>query len=100
MNNKDYTGFDLRKDGVPAFEEVGKYITDVFTDYAVKTIEEHDIAKPLFLVVAHTAVHSGNVGKLLEAPQETINKFKHVEDSNRRTYAGESDARRIFRKIK
>ncbi|KAJ8909740.1 hypothetical protein NQ315_013544, partial [Exocentrus adspersus] len=87
FNGKDYTGFDLRRDGVSAFDEVGKYITDSFTDEAVKTIQEHDITKPLFLMVAHTAVHSGNVGKLLEAPQETINKFRHVEDSNRRTYA-------------
>ncbi|XP_018571894.1 arylsulfatase B-like [Anoplophora glabripennis] len=87
FNDKEYTGFDLRKDGVPAFEEVGKYVTDAFTEHAVKTIEENDGTKPLFLMVAHTATHAGNVGKLLEAPQETINKFKHVEDSNRRTYA-------------
>ncbi|XP_023025565.2 arylsulfatase B [Leptinotarsa decemlineata] len=87
FDNKEYTGFDLRKDGVPAFEEVGKYATDAFTEYTVKTIEEHDNSKPLFIMLAHLAVHAGNVGKRLEAPQETINKFKHVEDSNRRTYA-------------
>ncbi|KAG5871829.1 hypothetical protein JTB14_006726 [Gonioctena quinquepunctata] len=87
FDNKDHTGFDLRKDGVPAFEEVGKYATDAFTEYTVKTIEEHDTSKPLFIMLAHLAVHAGNIGKLLEAPQETINKFRHVEDSNRRTYA-------------
>lgn len=85
---------------MPVFEEAGKYVTDLFTDQAVKTIQEHDVVKPLFLMVAHTAVHSGNVGKLLEAPQETVNKFKHVEDSNRRTYAGKFDEKRIFGKIK
>lgn len=79
----------MRKNGIPAFEETGKYATDSFTDYAVKTIEEHDVSKPLFLMISHLAVHTANKGKYLEAPQETVNKFGHVEDSNRRTYAGE-----------
>ncbi|CAG9822418.1 unnamed protein product [Phaedon cochleariae] len=87
FNDKDYTGFDLHKDGVPAFEETGKYATDAFTDYSVKTIEEHDTSKPLFLMLAHLATHAANEGKPLEAPQETVDKFGHVEDSNRRTYA-------------
>lgn len=88
IGGKDYTGFDLRKDGVPMFEEAGKYATDLFTDYAVKTIQAQDESKPLFLVLSHLAVHGGNVGKVLEAPQESVNKFKHVADANRRTYAG------------
>lgn len=44
---------------------------------------------PLFLYVAHLAVHAANAGKLLEAPQEEIDKFRHIIDPNRRTYAGE-----------
>lgn len=86
--DKDYTGFDLRKNGVPVFEESGKYATDAFTEYAVKTIEEQDLSKPFLIMMSHLAVHTANKGKYLEAPQETINKFSHVEDSNRRTYAG------------
>lgn len=73
---------------MPAFEESGNYATDAFTDYAVKTIEEHGLSKPLLLMLTHLGVHTANKGKYLEAPQEAINKFRHVEDANRRTYAG------------
>lgn len=88
VNDKDYTGFDLRRDTEPAWDLVGQYATDAFTDYAVNTIQSHDVNKPLFMMVSHLAPHAGNEGKHLEAPQETINNFKHIVDSNRRTYAG------------
>lgn len=39
-------------------------------------------------MMSHLAVHRGNEGKPLEAPQEAINKLNHIVDSNRRTYAG------------
>ncbi|XP_017769891.1 PREDICTED: arylsulfatase B-like [Nicrophorus vespilloides] len=87
VDEKDYTGYDLRRDTEVAWDLAGQYATDVFTDHAVKTIENHALTKPLFLMVSHLAVHAGNDGKLLEAPQETINKFRHIQDSNRRTYA-------------
>ncbi|XP_066257279.1 arylsulfatase B-like [Euwallacea similis] len=86
-NDHDYTGFDLRKDGIPAFEEGGKYATDLFTEHSINVISNHDTAKPLFLMLSHLGVHTANKGKPLEAPQETINKFRHVVDSSRRTYA-------------
>nr|UNO37562.1 sulf2 [Psylliodes hospes] len=87
FNGKDYTGFDLRNDGKPALSESGKYATDVFTDHTVKTIMEQDPSKPFLIMLAHLAVHAGNDGKLLEAPQEAVDKFGHIVDSNRRTYA-------------
>lgn len=68
----------------------GEYATEVFTDEAVKIIEEHDKDNPLFLYLGHLAVHAGNTGKLLEAPQEVINRFRYISDPNRRTYAGKS----------
>ncbi|XP_076256834.1 arylsulfatase B-like [Rhynchophorus ferrugineus] len=86
-NEHDYTGFELRKDGQAVFDEAGKYATDLFTEYTVNTINEHDSGKPLFLMLSHLGVHAANSGKPLEAPQETINKFRHIVDANRRTYA-------------
>ncbi|XP_060530933.1 arylsulfatase B-like [Cylas formicarius] len=86
-NDKDYTGFELRSDGVPAFEETGKYATDLFTDIGTNIINEHDNSRPLLLLVSHLAVHAANKGKPLEASQETVNKFQHIVDANRRTYA-------------
>jgi len=57
-----------------AWDLEGEYATDVFTNEAVRIIEE-DQSRPLFLYLSHLAVHAGNSGKLLEAPQEVINKF-------------------------
>jgi hypothetical protein len=72
-----------------AWDLDGQYATDVFTEEAVRIIQEHDSTTPLFLYLSHLAVHAGNAGKLLEAPQEVIDKFRHIPEPNRRTYAGE-----------
>jgi hypothetical protein len=91
----EYNGFDLRRNLSAAWELAGRYATDVFTDEAVRIIQGHDaspLGPPLFLYLAHLAVHAGNRGKLLEAPQQEINKFGHIGDPNRRTYAGNDTA--------
>lgn len=90
MDNIPYTGFDLRRDTVPAWDQAGRYATDVFTEQAVNIIRSHQETKPLFLMLSHLAPHAANPGKVLEAPQENINKFRHIIDSNRRTYAGKN----------
>ncbi|PSN49059.1 hypothetical protein C0J52_10595 [Blattella germanica] len=87
----DYNGFDLHRNLSTAWDLAGRYATDVFTDEAVRIIQAHDytpLGPPLFLYMAHLAVHSGNRGKLLEAPQAEIDKFRHITDPHRRTYAG------------
>lgn len=84
----EYNGFDLHRNSTPAWEDSGRYATDLFTDEAVDIIRGHDKRQPLFLYLAHLAVHAGNRGKLLEAPQDTIDKFPHIKDPNRRTFAG------------
>jgi hypothetical protein len=74
-----------------AWDLAGRYATDVLTDEAVRIIQGHDVSpfgSPLFLYLAHLAVHAGNRGKLLEAPQPEIDRFRHITDPNRRTYAG------------
>lgn len=87
-NNADLNGFDLRRNLTPAYDLVGAYATDVFTDEAVETIRRHDTRIPLFMYLSHLAVHAANRGKFLEAPQEVINRFQHIADPNRRTFAG------------
>lgn len=82
------SGHDFRRNMSTAWDLEGEYATDVFTDEAVRIIEEHDQSRPLFLYLSHLAVHAGNSGKLLEAPQQVINKFRHIREPNRRTYAG------------
>ena len=49
-----------------AWSDYGKYATDIFTDEAVETINNHGNAnttQPLFLYLAHLAVHSANTVK-------------------------------------
>lgn len=87
-NGVEFSGYDLHRNMTTAWEYSGRYATDVFTDEAVDIIARHPIEQPLFLYMAHLAVHAGNRGKYLEAPQEEINKFLHIPDPNRRTYAG------------
>lgn len=60
----------------------------MFTREAVRIIENHPLDKPMFMYLPHLAVHTGNEGKLLEAPQEIVNRFGYISDPNRRTYAG------------
>nr|CAD7402130.1 unnamed protein product [Timema cristinae] len=83
----EFSGFDLRRNLTLARDLVGQYATDVFTDEAVRLISTHRETEPLFLYLAHLAPHAGNRGKLLEAPQEVVNKFDYIADPNRRTYA-------------
>ncbi|PSN38220.1 Arylsulfatase B [Blattella germanica] len=80
-------GMDMNRNNTPAWDLSGRYATDLFTEEAVKQIHEHNPSSPLFMYVAHLACHAGNWGENLEAPQETINKFPHIIDPNRRTYA-------------
>lgn len=88
QNFGEFHGFDMRRNDTIAWDVVGKYATDVFTDEAVRLIQTQPADQPLLLYLAHVAVHTGNRGKYLEAPQSEINKFHHISDPNRRTYAG------------
>ncbi|CAL1278117.1 unnamed protein product [Larinioides sclopetarius] len=77
-----YNGTSILKD------RQGEYATYLFTETAENIIKNHNASKPLFLYLAHLAVHTGNFYKPLEAPAEVISKFKHIEDINRRIQAG------------
>jgi hypothetical protein len=92
------SGKDFRRNMETAWELDGQYATDVFTNVSVDIIKSHNKSTPLFLYVAHAAVHAGNVGKPLEAPQEIVDKFSYISDPNRRTYAGKLEhfSKRLF----
>ena len=81
-------GYDFRRNLSVAWEDFGDYATRLFTDEAVKVIDSHDPAKnPLFLYLAHLAVHSANSYSPLQAPSETVEKFAYIEDEDRRKFA-------------
>lgn len=71
-----------------SWESFGSYMTDLVTGEAETIIKSHDPKTPLFLYVAHLAVHSANSYQHLEAPEEIIKKFDYIVDINRRKFAG------------
>ncbi|KAF4530286.1 hypothetical protein B566_EDAN014851 [Ephemera danica] len=72
---------DVARDGIDM------YATRLFTKEATRLIAEHNTSKPMFLYLAHLAVHVGNYGNALQAPQETIDLFSYIEDPDRRVFA-------------
>ncbi|XP_021919137.1 arylsulfatase B-like isoform X3 [Zootermopsis nevadensis] len=83
-----YWGLDMRRGLEPAWDLHGQYSTDIFTKEAVRLIRTHNTSKPLFLYLAHAAVHSGNPYNPLPAPDEVVAKFSAITDYNRRRFAG------------
>lgn len=68
---------------------IGIYSTDLYTEAAINVIAEHNKSKPMFLYLAHLAVHAGNTYEPFQAPDEEVAKFLDISDPERRTYAGE-----------
>lgn len=81
-------GLDMRRNMDVAYDLHGQYSTDIFTRESVKLISEHNTSKPLFLYLAHVAVHSGNPYNPLPAPDSTVEKFRYIENYNRSRFAG------------
>ena len=67
-------------------EEEG-YSTTLLGNDAVKLIEAHDPAKPLFLYLAFNAVHTP-----YQAPQAYLDLYPGIEDPSRKAYAAAATA--------
>ncbi|CAG5081033.1 Similar to ARSJ: Arylsulfatase J (Homo sapiens) [Cotesia congregata] len=80
-------GLDMRRNLEPAWDLHGKYSTDLFTEEAVRIINNHNQSDPLFLYLAHAAVHSANPYNPLPAPDQEVAKFLHIKDYKRRRFA-------------
>jgi len=72
--------FAASYNGGPAFEP-GGYLTDYYTDEAVKVIENNR-NRPFFLYLAHWAPHTP-----LQATKEDYDALSHIEDHAERVYA-------------
>jgi len=59
------------------------YSTTLLGNDAVKLIDQHDPAKPLYLYLAFNAAHTP-----YQAPQEYLDRYKNISDPSRRAYAG------------
>lgn len=80
-------GLDMRNGLDVAYDLHGKYSTDIITDEAVQVIRKRNSSMPLFMYVAHVAVHSGNPYNPLPAPDDAVSRIKNISDYNRRKYA-------------
>jgi hypothetical protein len=87
VENPSY-GLDMRRNFSVAYDLHGKYTTDVITEEAVRLIQTHNTTTPLFLYVAHAAVHSANPYNPLPAADIDVAQFSHIENYNRRKFAG------------
>lgn len=83
----DYVGYDLRDNMTVAENYSEMYNTELFTRKAIDVIEKHDPTQPLYLYVAHTAVHSANPSDPLQAPQYLIDRFSHIQNKQRQIFA-------------
>ena len=70
---------DWARDGKTVFES--GYMTDLFGNEICRLIRERDPSKPFFTYAAFTAPHTP-----LQAPQEYIDKYAHIENEQRRIY--------------
>ena len=83
-------GLDMRRGMDVAYDLHGQYTTDVIARESVRVISQHNASQPLFLYIAHAAVHSGNPYNPLPAPDATVSKFTKIPNFNRRKFAGYS----------
>lgn len=77
----------MRRNMTVDWDAKGKYSTHLFTDEAVKLINQHSTEQPMFMYLAHLAPHTGNNDNPLQAPDEEVAKFAHIADPERRIYA-------------
>ena len=62
-------------------EKTDEYLTDEFSNEAIKFIEKNK-SGPFFLYLAYNAPHGP-----LQAPPKYLDRFDHIEDPKRKTYA-------------
>ncbi len=62
------------------------YLTDALTDRAIDFVTA-DREEPFFLYLSYNAPHTP-----LQAPAETVRKYRHVDDEGRRTYLAMIDS--------
>lgn len=81
-------GLDMRRNLSIAYDLHGQYSTEIFTNEAVNIIESHNKSNPLFLYIAHAAVHSGNPYNPLPAFDQDVTRFNYISNFKRRKFAG------------
>lgn len=82
---QNMSGYDMHRGDAPAYGSTDKYVTDLFTDEAIRIIQFHEPSRPLYLQISHLAVHAP-----VESPHDYSHydrQFMHIREINRRKYA-------------
>lgn len=72
----------LEQNGEPLKTFTSEYITDAFTDEAIRWINSREKEKPWFLFASYNAPHTP-----LHATKEDLALFQNIKNKKRRTYA-------------
>ncbi|XP_071494944.1 arylsulfatase I-like isoform X2 [Diadema antillarum] len=84
----DMLGFDFHVNGSVYKPVFGQYSTELYTARTQEIIRKHNPEEPLFIYLAHQAVHSANyLGQYLQAPHKYYTRFPNITDENRRKFA-------------
>lgn len=78
----------MRRDLNVSWDSFNKYATDLFTEETINLIRSHNVCNPMFLYVAHLAVHAGNFDDPVQAPANIVEMFSYIKDEKRRMFAG------------
>ena len=81
FTHKEHDTVDWYRDNKVVVEE--GYSTTLLGNDAVKLINAHDPATPLYLYLAFNAAHTP-----YQATPEYLDRYKHIADPSRRAYAG------------
>lgn len=81
FTHQEHGVVDWYRDNERVIEE--GYTTQLLGTDAVRYINEQDSDKPFYLYLAFNAPHTP-----YQAPQEYIDRYKHIEEPTRRIYAG------------
>ncbi|XP_055333770.1 arylsulfatase B-like [Paramacrobiotus metropolitanus] len=84
----DDWALDIRHNMEPVKNLTGRYSTDIYSKRAEKIILDHNTSSPLFLYLAHQAVHSANTYDPLQTTVQYYNRFPHIKHNGRRLFAG------------
>lgn len=81
FTHSEHGVLDWFRDNQPVQEE--GYTTNLIGKDAVKLIEQHNTATPLYLYLTFNAPHTP-----YQAPKEYVDRYPEIQDPTRRTYAG------------
>ncbi|XP_005101283.1 arylsulfatase I [Aplysia californica] len=87
-----HIGYDFHFNGQTTWNLSEVYSTEIFTQRAETVIHQHNQSKPLFLYLAHQAVHAGNAGDPIQVPQKYVDRFPYIKNMKRRLFAGVTSA--------